>query len=151
MGESTPDKRIFLKKEEECLASCTGAPMMIMAVSHFRVMGGRVREEVTIWDDIAVLRLNRAAPSWATSYELSDLTDLTGQDFNVAGYGARSTIGGNFVDKCRCFRVRICIIDDDSRTCFGQAAHDRRTDASGSAGHQRIFSGQFVHASILPR
>lgn len=34
----------------------TGAPLLIMAVSHFRVIGGRVREEVTIWDDIAVLR-----------------------------------------------------------------------------------------------
>jgi len=34
----------------------TGAPVLIMAVSHFRVMQGRVREEVTIWDDIAVLR-----------------------------------------------------------------------------------------------
>ena len=34
----------------------TGAPLLIIAVSHFRVMGGRVREEVTIWDDIAVLR-----------------------------------------------------------------------------------------------
>jgi NADH-quinone oxidoreductase subunit E len=30
VGESTPDKRIFLKKEEECLASCTGAPMMMV-------------------------------------------------------------------------------------------------------------------------
>lgn len=27
-GESTLDGRIFLKKEEECLASCGGAPMM---------------------------------------------------------------------------------------------------------------------------
>ena len=34
----------------------TGTPLMIMAVSHFRVIGSRVREEVTIWDDIAVLR-----------------------------------------------------------------------------------------------
>lgn len=34
----------------------TGAPLLIMAVSHFRVIEGRVREEVTIWDDIAVLR-----------------------------------------------------------------------------------------------
>ena len=34
----------------------TGAPLLIMAVSHFRVIGDRVREEVTIWDDIAVLR-----------------------------------------------------------------------------------------------
>jgi len=30
VGESTPDKRIFLKKEEECLAACTGAPMMMV-------------------------------------------------------------------------------------------------------------------------
>ncbi|MCG3200469.1 MAG: NADH-quinone oxidoreductase chain 2 [Gammaproteobacteria bacterium] len=27
-GESTPDGRIFLKREEECLAACCGAPMM---------------------------------------------------------------------------------------------------------------------------
>jgi NADH-quinone oxidoreductase subunit E len=29
-GESTADKRIFLKCEEECLAACTGAPMMMV-------------------------------------------------------------------------------------------------------------------------
>src|SRR3990172_4529997 len=27
-GDSTPDGRIFLKQEEECLAACCGAPMM---------------------------------------------------------------------------------------------------------------------------
>lgn len=27
-GESTPDGRIYLKREEECLAACCGAPMM---------------------------------------------------------------------------------------------------------------------------
>ena len=30
VGESTPDQRIFLKQEEECLAACTGAPMMMV-------------------------------------------------------------------------------------------------------------------------
>ena len=30
VGESTPDGRIFLKQEEECLAACTGAPMMMV-------------------------------------------------------------------------------------------------------------------------
>ena len=30
VGESTPDRRIFLKQEEECLAACTGAPMMMV-------------------------------------------------------------------------------------------------------------------------
>jgi NADH-quinone oxidoreductase subunit E len=29
-NQSTPDGRIFLKQEEECLAACTGAPMMMV-------------------------------------------------------------------------------------------------------------------------
>ena len=28
LGESTPDGKFYLKKEEECLAACCGAPMM---------------------------------------------------------------------------------------------------------------------------
>jgi len=30
VGESTPDGKFHLKKEEECLAACTGAPMMMI-------------------------------------------------------------------------------------------------------------------------
>lgn len=30
VGESTSDKRIFLKREEECLAACVQAPMMMV-------------------------------------------------------------------------------------------------------------------------
>ena len=30
LGESTPDRRVFLKQEEECLAACTGAPMLMV-------------------------------------------------------------------------------------------------------------------------
>ena len=30
LGESTPDGRIYLKCEEECLAACCGAPMMMV-------------------------------------------------------------------------------------------------------------------------
>jgi NADH-quinone oxidoreductase subunit E len=30
VGDSTADGRIFLKREEECLAACTGAPMMMV-------------------------------------------------------------------------------------------------------------------------
>ena len=29
-GETTPDGRIYLKPEEECLAACCGAPMMMV-------------------------------------------------------------------------------------------------------------------------
>ena len=30
LGETTKDGKIFLKKEEECLAACAGAPMMMV-------------------------------------------------------------------------------------------------------------------------
>lgn len=30
LGETTPDGRITLKREEECLAACAGAPMMLV-------------------------------------------------------------------------------------------------------------------------
>jgi NADH-quinone oxidoreductase subunit E len=30
VGQSTPDGRVFLKCEEECLAACVGAPMMMV-------------------------------------------------------------------------------------------------------------------------
>lgn len=30
VGQSTPDGKFYLKKEEECLAACTGAPMMMV-------------------------------------------------------------------------------------------------------------------------
>ncbi len=35
LGESTEDGRIFLKKEEECLAACAGAPMMMVNHRYF--------------------------------------------------------------------------------------------------------------------
>lgn len=34
----------------------TGAPVYIMGVSHWRIMNGRIREDVTVWDDVAVRR-----------------------------------------------------------------------------------------------
>jgi len=34
-GESTADGRIYLKKEEECLAACCGAPMMMVDHKYF--------------------------------------------------------------------------------------------------------------------
>jgi NADH-quinone oxidoreductase subunit E len=40
LGESTPDGRVFLKNEEECLAACVGAPMM--------TVNGHYHENLTI-------------------------------------------------------------------------------------------------------
>lgn len=75
-------------------------------------------------NDIAILRLGAEAPTWATSYELSTLTDLTGQNFNVAGYGGRSSIGGNFGSNAGTGRLR----QGDNRMEWrvGDAAFDGR-------------------------
>ena len=46
-------------------------------------------------NDIAVLRLSEVAPAFANSYGLYTGGDLTGLEFNVAGYGRRSDGGGD--------------------------------------------------------
>ncbi len=51
--------------------------------------------EVIDQNDIAVLRLSQAAPSFAVAHQIDFGGDLTGQNFNVAGYGVRSDVGGN--------------------------------------------------------
>ncbi len=45
LGESSEDGRIFLKREEECLAACCGAPMMMVDhVYHENLTAERVDE-----------------------------------------------------------------------------------------------------------
>ncbi len=51
--------------------------------------------EVIDQNDIAVLTLKDFAPAFATQYSLATESDLTGLDFNVAGYGVRSLFGGS--------------------------------------------------------
>ena len=52
--------------------------------------------EVIDQNDVAVLRLAAPAPAFASSYDLYLGGDLAGDNFNVAGYGQRSSIGGSF-------------------------------------------------------
>lgn len=51
--------------------------------------------EVIDENDIAVLRLSDLAPSYAQTVQLADLTDLTGIEHLIAGYGVRSDTGGS--------------------------------------------------------
>ena len=50
--------------------------------------------EVIDQNDVAVLRMDSAAPAAARSYGLFNPPGLSGGDFNVAGYGGRSSVGG---------------------------------------------------------
>ena len=45
LGDSTPDRKIYLKVEEECLAACSGGPMMqVDHVYHTELTPGKVDE-----------------------------------------------------------------------------------------------------------
>ena len=50
LGESTPDGKIYLKLEEECLAACCGAPMMMVDHTYHENLTpervGRILEEL---------------------------------------------------------------------------------------------------------
>lgn len=46
-------------------------------------------------NDIAILHLSTAAPDTFTSYSLYTGGDITGQNYNIAGYGQRSDVGGS--------------------------------------------------------
>ena len=46
VGESTPDGKFHLKKEEECLAACTGAPMMMVDHKYYENLTPVVIDEI---------------------------------------------------------------------------------------------------------
>ena len=50
LGESTKNGNIFLKKEEECLAACTGAPMMM--VNHQYIENLNIEKVNEILDEL---------------------------------------------------------------------------------------------------
>ena len=46
LGESTDDGRIFLKKEEECVAACCGAPVMMINHKYFENLTEQQVDEI---------------------------------------------------------------------------------------------------------
>jgi len=46
VGESTPDGKFYLKREEECLAACTGAPMMMVDHKYFENLTPAVIDKI---------------------------------------------------------------------------------------------------------
>jgi len=46
LGESTSDGRIFLKKEEECIAACCGAPAMMVNHKYYENLTNKQVDEI---------------------------------------------------------------------------------------------------------
>jgi len=84
--------------------------------------------EVIDQNDVAVLRLASDAPAFAASYDLYT-DELTGADYNIAGYGARSNGGGNVGANLGAGRLR-----------QGDNSYDfRMGDADFTGGWELIF------------
>jgi hypothetical protein len=100
VSEGTPDRPLSttvffysFNPSEDAAVYAGGPSVTQIAVGDYAVhplYTGQVIDQ----NDIAVLTLSAAAPAWATPYELSPLSDLTGLNHTIAGYGARSSSGG---------------------------------------------------------
>lgn len=76
-------------------AAIYGLPAGVTAidVSEYNIHIGYTGEVID-QNDIALLTLSSLAPDWAQTYEIYSTGDLTGEQFNVNGFGTRSTVGG---------------------------------------------------------
>lgn len=77
--------------DERTVAPATGA--VAIEIERYHVAAGYTGEVID-QNDIAILRLASAAPVSAQVYDLYTPTSLRGTQFEVAGYGTRSTVGG---------------------------------------------------------
>jgi hypothetical protein len=84
----------FYGGQDDPALYANGSPATRIAVSKYTVHQDYTGEVVD-QNDIAVLRLAQDAPDFAPAYALSNITDLTGVDHTIAGYGLRSTVGGS--------------------------------------------------------
>lgn len=71
------------------------ASSVAIDISHYAVNAGYTGEVID-QNDVAVLTLKELAPSFATGYDIDFSGNLTGSQFEIAGVGGRSTIGGAF-------------------------------------------------------
>jgi Trypsin/PEP-CTERM motif len=95
--------------------------------------------EVIDQNDIAVVTLSELAPASALSYDITDLNDLTGTDFNVAGFGRRSDTGGSVGANLGAGRLRQGINTYDFRL----------GDADFAGGWEGVFGTADVTYSYL--
>ena len=104
--------------------------------------------EVIDQNDIAVLKLSQAAPAFAQVYGIYTGGDLTGDGFNVAGFGARSDTGGTIGSNLGTGRRRQG--DNIYDYALGDALFDGFfTDFNYNGGTERFFGTADVEFSYV--
>lgn len=110
-----------------------GAGIVQIGVSQITVNPGYTGEVID-QNDIAVLRLSENAPEFAPVYRLSSISDLTGVNHEVAGYGVRSDTGGSIGSNLGTGRLR--------------SADNRFDFRFGDADFAGYWTGVFGNANV---
>jgi secreted trypsin-like serine protease len=103
--------------------------------------------EVIDQNDIAILAIGDDAPDFATIYDIATLTDLKGADFNVAGFGGRSDIGGSFGNNSRTGYLRQG--DNSYSYRWGDAAFNGFFTERRYPGNENFFGSAEVEYSYV--
>ena len=104
--------------------------------------------EVVDQNDIAVLKLSDLAPAFAQVYGIHTGGDITGDGFNVAGFGVRSDSGGDVGGNLGTGRRRQG--DNIYDYALGDAAFDGFfTDFNYNGGTERFFGTADVEYSFV--
>lgn len=99
-------------------------------------------------NDIAVLKLSEAAPDYAPIYGLSGLTDLTGVEHVIAGYGVRSDTGGSVGSNLGTGRLRYAGNRFDFR--FGDPDFEGYFDNGfGGADVDNVWISDFDNGTVF--
>lgn len=131
----------FYGGQDDPALYAAGSPADRIAVSKYTVHQSYTGEVVD-QNDIAVLRLAENAPDYAPAYALSNLSDLTGVDHTIAGYGVRSDTGGSVGSNLGTGRLRYADNRFDFR--FGDSDFGGYWDnAFGTADTNNVWLSDF--------
>jgi hypothetical protein len=105
-------------------------------------------QQVVDQNDIAILRLAEAAPTYVKAAKLSSLADLTGLDHIIAGYGVRSDTGGSIGSNLGSGRLRYAGNRFDFR--FGDADFNGYFDNGfGGADIDHVWMSDFDNGTAF--
>ncbi|QMW24366.1 PEPxxWA-CTERM sorting domain-containing protein [Sandaracinobacteroides saxicola] len=137
----------FYGGQDDPALYANGSPATRIAVSSIRV-NSAYTGEVIDENDIAILRLATDAPGFAPRIGLSSLTDLTGVEHIIAGYGVRSDTGGSIGSNLGTGRLRYAGNRWDFR--FGDADFNGYWNgAFGSASVDNVWISDFDNGTAF--
>jgi Trypsin/PEP-CTERM motif len=136
----------FTNRTDDPNVYAGGAGIDQRAVSSI-VVNPLYTQTVVDQNDIAILKLTTAAPSYVKAAKLSGLSDLTGLDHIIAGYGVRSDTGGSIGSNLGTGRLRYAGNRFDFR--FGDSDFEGYFDGAFPADASNVWISDFDNGTAF--